>query len=327
MVRGILTDYTHERLRELIAALTPPVRMPLRIRIVRDTTDFFRVEYDDIVILGDRPYLIRNNRREGRFGIADQPKFWVKSAIDLLTGETKILKMVYYEKFRSRIGDLTFECFRSPKKEARILTAVKGNPDFMQGFSINDEAGNIIRVLDYIEGPSLDAEIEEIDCSHQEYFYTMFPSIFDSFITLTSAIGHLHNLREKHGDIRRDHIIHDRRTGRRRWIDFDFNYMHRENMFGYDLFGLGNVLIFITGKGDITTQYLRKDNNPAFSRLSSDDLNIIFHNRVVNLRKIYPYIPEKLNNVLMHFSTGANIFYSETIHFIEDVQEARDELC
>ena len=43
---------------------------------------------------------------------------------------------------------------------------------------------------------------------------------------------------EKHGDIRRDHIIIDRESGNYRWIDFDFNYRHRENIYGYDLFGI-----------------------------------------------------------------------------------------
>jgi hypothetical protein len=28
----------------------------------------------------------------------------------------------------------------------------------------------------------------------------------------------------------------------------------------------------------------------------------VFHNRVANLKKIYPYIPENLNRVLIHFS-------------------------
>ena len=93
-------------------------------RIHTDTTDYFRVEYGDVVLLGDRPYLIRHNAKEGRFGLDDEVKFWVKRAIDLNSGSPKIIKLVFYEKFMAHIGGIAFECYRSPRKEARILDLV-----------------------------------------------------------------------------------------------------------------------------------------------------------------------------------------------------------
>ena len=45
-----------------------------RVRIHTDTTDFFRVDYDDIVVLGEKTYLIRHNAKEGRFGLDDEEK-------------------------------------------------------------------------------------------------------------------------------------------------------------------------------------------------------------------------------------------------------------
>jgi len=143
---------------------------------------------------------------------------------------------------------------------------------------------------------------------------------------VAEAIRFLHENGEKHGDIRRDHIIKDNATGGYRWIDFDFNYRHGSSRFGYDLFGLGNVLLFITGRGDITTHRLYHDNPSLLDRLSEDDVNIVFRYRVNNLKKIYPYIPEKLNRVLMHFSQSAPIFYEETRELLEDLREAREEL-
>ena len=68
-----------------------------RFRIHTDTTDFFRVEYGDVVILGGRPYLIRHNAKEGRFGVDDEVKFWVKRSIDLESGSLKIIKLVFYD--------------------------------------------------------------------------------------------------------------------------------------------------------------------------------------------------------------------------------------
>ena len=64
----------------------------------------------------------------------------------------------------------------------------------------------------------------------------------------------------------------------------------------------------------------------SLGRLTEDDVNIVFHNRVNNLKKIYSYLPEKLNQVLMHFSMSAPIYYEETKELLEDLGEAREEL-
>jgi hypothetical protein len=113
----------------------------------------------------------------------------------------------------------------------------------------------------------------------------------------------------------------DRNSGRYRWIDFDFNYRHRENIYGYDLFGLGNILIFLAGRGDVLLRELKKQNHPALFTLGKEDVNIVFNNRIANLKKIYPYIPESLNRVLMHFSKGANLFYENTEQLLDDLGE------
>ena len=317
--------FPQQELKEMIARHVEPDRVPKKLKIITDTSDFYRVEYDDVLILDDRPYLIRHYEREGRFGIAEQPKFWVKRAVDLIDGKRKIIKMVFAETFRTKVGNLVFDCVRSARKEARILDLVRDHPSFMQGFSTRDSAGNIIRVIDYIPGMTLDAFIAGTGKGHEEYFHSDFPVLLGSYITLVKAIGFLHRNGEKHGDIRRDHIIKEK-NGTYQWIDFDFNYWHKENMFGYDLFGLGNILIFLTGCGDVTLHLLEKSNSRLLDRLSADDMNIIFSNRVANLKIIYPYIPDLLNRILLHFSSGADIFYDDTEQFLIDLQEAR-ELC
>jgi len=266
-----------------------------------------------------KPYLIHHNAKEGRFGLDDEVKFWVKRAIDLKTGSLKILKLVFYETFKTRIGGIEFECFRSPKKEARILDVIAGHKNFMRGCSIKDKEGNIVRVLDYIFGKSLHAYIESLQMNHHTYFYNFFPGILCNFIKCIEAIRFLRQHAEKQGDIRRDHILIDSDSGRYRWIDF--NYRHRENIYGYDLFGLGNVLVFLVGMGDVLLPDLKKQDHPALDGLREEDLNIVFNNRVANLKKIYPYIPESLNRVLMHFSKGANWFYETTTQLLNDLRE------
>ena len=323
--RPMDTSLSPESLKERIARWAPSFSRSGLPEVHTDATDFFKVDYGDVLILDGTPYLIRQNAKEGRFGLDDEEKFWVKRAIDLDTGERKIIKLVFYERFTAHVGGIAFDCFRSPKKEARILSLVKGHPNFMQGFSATDAAGNIIRVVHVIVGPTLPAMVENLPEAHERYFYEHLPHILDRFIECIGAIRFLHDHGEKHGDIRRDHIFVDRDTSVYRWIDFDFNYRHRENIYGYDLFGLGNILIYLVGKGDLLLHDLQ-NRHPAFDRLTDDDRNIIFHNRLANLKKIYPYIPEKLNRVLLHFSKGANWFYEHTSQLLEDIGAVRTDV-
>ena len=310
---------SQESLKQMVSQWLPPHQVPQRFRIHTDTTDFFRVEYDDVVILNGRPYLIRHNAKEQRFGLDDESKYWVKRAVDLEDGTLKIVKLVFYEKFTSHIGNIEFECFRSPRKEARILSLVAGHKSFMQGFAVPDEKGNIVRVLDFIKGKTLAAHVGSMDMPHDVYFHEQFPEVLRHFLGCVQAIRFLHENGERHGDIRRDHILIERGSGAYRWIDFDYNYRHRENIYGYDLFGLGNVLAFLVGKGDVLMSGLIKEEHPCLDALDDSDRNIVFKHRVVNLRKVYPYIPETLNRVLMHFSRGANRFYEHTRELLDDL--------
>ena len=294
--------------------------------IQRDATDFFKIGYGDILLLEGKAFLIRNSAREGRFGLDDEVKHWVKRAIDLESGEMCIIKLVFYERFDTCIGGITFECFRSPRKEARILELVRNHPNFMNGTTLADEKGNPVRILEHISGKTLTDYVLDIDQNHETYYRHTLPGVLDNFIHCVKAIEFLHDHNEKHGDIRRDHILIDNHSGHYRWIDFDYNYRHRENIYGYDLFGLGNLLVFIVGKGDVLLTDLKQQSPEVLDRLTEADLNIVFRNRVANLKKIYPYISVALNDVLLHFSRSANWFYEHTRQLISDLASAIQEL-
>ncbi|RPJ16615.1 MAG: protein kinase family protein [Desulfobacteraceae bacterium] len=318
-------DFSQETLHQLASPWLASQRPGHRFNVFRDTSDFYRIEYGDILILNNVPYLVRHNAKEGRFGLDDEVKFWVKRAIDLTTGKTKIIKLVFYEKFLARVGGIEFECFRSPRKEARILNLVGKHPNFMHGFSVPDDKGNIVRIIDLIYGQTLADHVRDMvpGMSHEAYFLNHFKEVLDNYIECVEAVRFLHENGEKHGDVRRDHILLDRDMGRCRWIDFDYNFRHRENMYGYDMFGLGNVLMYLAGMGDVLIADLKRAGSPALTALRDEDMNIVFNNRVANLRKIYPYIPESFNRILMHFSRGANIFYDNTIQLLDDLNEFR----
>jgi serine/threonine protein kinase len=314
-----------ENIRQMASGWLGPSSDAHDLLIHTDTTDFFRVEYGDVVVLRDKPYLVRQNAKEERFGVDEDVKYWVKRAIDLHSGEAKILKLAFFEKFTTHVGGIEFECFRSPRKEARILDLVADHKNFMQGFAVEDEKGNIVRVLDVIHGKPLSKYIDGLNMKHHDYFKELFPQVLDRFMECIKAIAFLHENGEKHGDIRRDHIFIEREEGLYRWIDFDFNYRHRENIYAYDLFGLGNILMFLAGKGDVLLYDLRNRRSPLLDTLRDEDLNIVFHNRVANLKKIYPYIPESLNQVLMHFAKGANWFYENTTQLHHDLEVFKNE--
>lgn len=314
---------SQEALRELCSPWLASLSPRHIFRVYTDTSDFYAIEYGDILLLGDRLYLVRHNAKEGRFGLDDEVKFWVKRVIDLKDGVTRIAKLVFFERFTANIGGIPFECFRSPRKEARILDLVKGHPHFMQGFWVTDDRDNVVRIIDVIYGQSLAAMIADIRLDHETYFHKRLPDILDRYIECVEAIAFLHRHGEKHGDIRRDHILIDHDSGRYRWIDFDYNFLHRENMFGYDLFGLGNVLMYLVGKGDILIKELRDSHPAASEKLYAEDVNIVFNNRVANLRKVFPYIPKPLNDILLRFSKGSTLFYDDIGQFLADLREAR----
>jgi serine/threonine protein kinase len=203
-----------------------------------------------------------------------------------------------------------------------MLALVKEHPRFMQGFSVMDSVGNIVRIIDYIPGMTMLEYIADLGKDHEEYFYTYFPEILKDYIELVDAIKFLHDHNEKHGDIRIEHIIRDESNGGYRWIDFDVNYIHRGNMFICDLSGLMNILVCLAGRGDVTTDQIRHYDPAVYSRLSSDDLHIDFGNSITNLKKVYQHIPEKLNRIFMRLSAGGCNFYDNTSEFLDDLREA-----
>ena len=307
--------------RELVRTHLPSFP-PRRVRrLVTDTSDFTSIDYGDVIRLGDRHYIVHRDEAERRFGITDF-KFWVKRCTCLETGKSAILKLVFHEEFTQQIGSMAVRSFRSETKEARILDLVRGDPRFMQGVSIRDEAGNLVRVLDVIRGKRLDLAIHELPGSHREYFNNALGPMLDLFATACEGIGFLHDNGEQHGDVRRDHLWLGKSTGNLRWIDFDYAYESAANPFALDLFGLGNSLLFIVGKQHFTPQaFVGMD---GADTIVPTDFSLIFKNRLVNLRRLYPYIPEDLNRVLMHFSAGSEVFYDTTEEFLADLRPCLD---
>ncbi|MBA3008881.1 MAG: protein kinase [Proteobacteria bacterium] len=289
------------------------------LKIFENTSEFMLIDVGDIMRLSGNDYLVTGHAREGRFGIDEQPKFWVKKTIDLTTGEKKIIKLVFLETFINKVGGTLFKFLRSPEKEAAVLLKMNEHPNFMHGLSVEDCAGNIVRIIDFVQGPSLYFYLRDLKISHREYYFQKFSRVMQLFIESVEAILSLHGHGLHHGDIRADHIIVNNQTGRHVWIDFDYDVSCLE----FDIFCLGNVLHQVVGKGRHSLHDIRlqASNYPDFnSTLISEDMSLMFRYRVANLRKLYPYIPKPLNEILMRFSAGVSEPYKKVGDLLADLR-------
>ncbi len=297
---------------------------PPSVTIRENLHDFFSINRGDVVVLDDRYYIVSGNARERSFGLDDEPKHWVKYAYDVTTGKRKVIKLVYLEQFDLKYGEYLIRCFRSPAKEGRALDIVKGHPHFMQGQTIKTDENGEIRVIDFITGTSLLSEIEDYPRSHEAYFHEYLPSLFDLFLPCLNALQVLHHAGIRHGDIRSDHVLLDRETTNMRWIDFDYDFIFNEAPFAVDLLGIGHLLSELVGKAERTVHNLRHQPGLAarLEKLNPDDFSVVQPTRPMNWRKLYPYVPEKLNLVLMHFAASAEIYYESVEEIVEDLGDA-----
>lgn len=301
-------------------------RMP---RLYTDTSDFCKIDYGDVLHVDNRYLLIVGYTREGRFGIDDQPKQWVPRVYDLESGERNIVKLVFHETYGIKLGGLEITCYRSPEKEAKVIELTKGNNAFMQGYAILDEADNLVRILDIVNGKRLDKYVYKLGSDHNDYLENHLPGLLNQFLKSIEAIGLLHKNGLKHGDIRRDHLYVDRKDGHFVWIDFDYDFYLPERPFALDLLGLGSVLLFLVGQETFRINAILRDpqlGESIANTLTEEDMALLSQDRVYNLKKIYPYIPDPLNNILLHFSMGTRVMYDEVEEFFNDLSQAIEQV-
>lgn len=320
MKDGIQTFYFDDSkpLRANIESLIHrPVKKP--IRVIEHAFDYTAIEPEMVLRLGDADYYILSEAREGRFGIDEQPKMWVKYAFDLQSGQRKIIKLPFYEQFSARIGPFRVRCVRKPDKESRVLKLVENDLRFMQGQTVYDVLGNNIRVIDQIRGRSLYQHVFDMDLAHEQYYYEKLPGILDCLMDCLEGLVFLHKHGQQHGDVRNDHILIDRERALYRWIDFDYEANYQD----FDVWSVGNLLSFVVGQGLVTCREV----NAALTKkqlqacITPDDALFFFEYRLANLKKLYPYIPHDLNDLLMRFSTSTTFFYESIADIVKDVRQ------
>ena len=285
--------------------------------IFRDTSNFMGIDRDDVVDLDGELYLVTCTEQERRFGLEGEPKFWVKRALALTTGRMHIVKLVFNEVFYAQIRTQQIKCVRSAEKEGRVLDLTRGDPRFMQGHIVPDSVGNLVRVIEFIHGVDLLSRLASLNAPHEEYFHTRFPEFLARTIACFEGIQLLHDAGLCHGDIRNDHILIEHQTGGFKWIDFDLMQDSRD----FDVWALGNILHCVVAKGFVTFREVLRDRPELLGQLHPEDASVFFPNRVMNLRKIYPYLPAKLNDVLVRFSVGKQPGYETVRQIVDDLND------
>jgi hypothetical protein len=312
----------YENQAELRARITATTGRAIKrdVQIFEDTSSYMNISSGSVLRIGGHDYYVINDAREGRFGIDDQPKFWVKYTLDLETGERKVIKLVFHEEFTVPMGFTRIRCLRSPQKESDVLDAVADHPRFMQGKSVTDPIGNLVRIIDFIPGRSLYRHIEAFEAMpHEAYFHETVPGIMKEVIACAEALAELHRRGQHHGDVRNDHIIINKETGLYTWIDFDYQVNYSD----YDCWSMGNVINMVVGKGTHTVQDAEKipAKYPHLKNAIAEGDTVLLHkNRIANLGKLYPYIPPELNAILMRFSLEATNFYTDLQSQVNDLK-------
>ncbi len=291
--------------------------LPGRPVVFQDTSNFMGIDRDHLVELEGQLFLVRCHEREGRFGLDDEPKFWVKRALSLDTGQVRILKLVFSEEFKVRVGTLEVHCVRSAEKEGRVLDMVRGHPNFMQGRAARDSRGNLVRIIEYISGTNLLHHLASIQMPHEAYFRGPFPQVLAKTMECLAGLQSLHEAGLCHGDIRNDHIFVDGESGQFRWIDFDL----AQPTTAFDVWSVGNVLHYVVARGFVTFREVLQERPELLGRLVDEDASVFFPHRVMSLGKVYPYLPGKLGDVLARFSVGGKGCYDGVGQILEDLGE------
>jgi hypothetical protein len=290
------------------------------VEVIDNADSYTAIQPSMVLRLPVGDYFILGEAREGRFGIDDQPKLWVKFGIDLSDGARKIIKLPFLEAFEINVGPFRLRCSRNPDKESRVLAAVAGDPRFMHGITARDRLGHNIRIIEEIRGVSLYRLIAGLDLPHEQYFHERAPEILDRVLDSLDALEYLHRQGEQHGDVRNDHLWVDSTDGSYRWIDFDYE----ANYLDYDIWSVGNVLSYVICGGILTCRdahrLLAEPGRPGC--IEPEDAMVFFDHRLANLKKVYPYVPEALNRVMMRFSMATSDFYERVADIVADVRAA-----
>jgi len=118
----------------------------------------------------------------------------------------------------------------------------------------------------------------------------------------------------------------ERDTGRYRWIDFDYDYKEKDDLTSHDVFEMGTLLAFVVGKDYLSYSQLKRISPEIASNLKPSDMLAIFPNQVANLKLVYPYIHDQINEIILRFAQGSQHEYSDAHMLAADIARVSELL-
>jgi hypothetical protein len=113
------------------------------------------------------------------------------------------------------------------------------------------------------------------------------------------------------------------------WIDFDYDFHLPEKPFALDLQELGNLLLYLIGRDNYHPREILANptmGQKTLQKLTPADFSLLAPDRVINLQKLFPYIPEALHRILLHFAAGADVFYEAVDELDQDLVKVLAEM-
>jgi hypothetical protein len=262
--------------------------------VMQDTTLYKEIGIGDIIELESLRYKVIEN--------AEPPA--VKKACEIATGK------IVWLKFQR---DIT-----ASEREADVLSLLRRKPlsGFCKGKTLKDKAGNIVNVIDNIEGSTLYQIVTGSPLAPEEYFERHFIDIAKKLIIAGKALALFHEeFTQAHGDVHSHNILIEESTGRPFWIDF-----HVEGDLMYlDIDGFINMLLFLALKPDGGLERYNIGDFPdeefADWEISWDDETII------NAKRFRSYIPDDLNAIFLRSSRTDENEYKNIRELISDLEK------
>jgi hypothetical protein len=177
-------------------------------------------------------------------------------------------------------------------------------------------------VIDFIQGKTVLKVLGDLEMTHERYVDEVLPRLLVEILDCFSGIVGLHDRGLCHGDIRNDHLILDSQDGRARWLDFDFV---RASLV-FDVWTMGNVLNCVLAKGFVTFHGLRQSRPDVRDRVDGRDASAFFRHRVMNVDRLFPYLPPCFAAMLRRFCAGATVRYERAEQIASDLGACLDGL-
>jgi len=90
----------------------------------------------------------------------------------------------------------------------------------------------------------------------------------------------------------------------------------------FDVWSVGNVLHFIAARRIVRIREVLERRPDLVGRISPEDASLFFPYRLMNLGKLYPWLPSPLTGVLRRFTVGECARYKRVDEVVEDLQAA-----